>query len=163
MLSLSQTTGYAVRALACLDTPDGVWVQSEEIAERTGIPKPYLSKILHALGRHGLVQTKRGYRGGFALALPAPKISLLQIAQAIEGTRWSPRCLLGLADCSDARACPMHEFWTRERARIEARLRTITLAEMAAFERRMGEVKPAADARGTRKTAKKEADHARRR
>lgn len=163
MLSLSQTTGYAILALASLDSEEGTWVQALEIAERTGIPRPYLSKVLHALGRHGLVRTKRGYRGGFALAAPASKINLLQIVEAIEGTRTSPRCVLGLAGCSDERACPMHEFWTRERTRIEARLRSITLAEMAEFERRVGEVKPANNARRARKAEKKEADHERRR
>ncbi|MHC5013665.1 MAG: RrF2 family transcriptional regulator [Planctomycetota bacterium] len=71
MLSLSHTTGYAILALACLEGAGGRWVLSTEIAELTGTPRPYLSRVLHTLRRSGLVRAKRGYRGGFALARAA--------------------------------------------------------------------------------------------
>jgi Rrf2 family protein len=118
-------------------------VRAQEIAERTGVPRPYLSKILHALGQHGLILTKRGYQGGFALSAPATKISLLDVAEAVEGSEWAPKCVLGLAKCSDARACPMHEYWKREQQRIADKLSKVTLREMAHFEQRAGSVRPA--------------------
>ena len=65
MLSLSQTTGYAVLAMGCIGSWKGDWVRSEAIHECTGVPKPYLRKLLYALGQAGLLETKRGYEGGF--------------------------------------------------------------------------------------------------
>ncbi len=63
MLSLSQTTGYAILALGCLERSGTQWILARDIASRAGIPLPYLSKILHALVRPGLIHAKRGHRG----------------------------------------------------------------------------------------------------
>ncbi len=136
MLALSQTTGYAILALSCLSGCGDQWVMAKDMARCTGISLPYLSKVLHALGNSGLIEAKRGYRGGFRLARPADQITLLDIAEAVEGEAWKPRCLLGLEECSDARACPTHAFWTKQRAAIEAELRRQTLKKVAEFERR---------------------------
>lgn len=136
MLSLSQTAGYAILALSCLAGPRGPLLLARQLVERAGVPLPYLSKILNRLAQRRLVRAKRGYRGGFCLARPAERISLLEVVEAVEGERWKPRCLLGLASCTDERACPTHKFWTVERSRIEAELRRLTLAEVAAFEAR---------------------------
>lgn len=138
MLCLSQTSGYAIRALCCLDRCGGRWVRAWQIAACTGIPKAYLSKTLHALGRCGLIATKRGYQGGFQLARPAGRIRVLDIVEAVEGAAWQPRCLLGMADCSDRRSCPTHEFWKVQRERIRAELARLTLAAVSEFEAAMG-------------------------
>ncbi len=139
MLCLSQTTGYAVLALSCMDNPcNGKWVLAKEVSECTGIPQAYLSKILHSLVGSGLIQAKRGYRGGFTLARPADQISILDITEAVEGESWLPRCLLGLVDCSQLRACPTHDFWSIERGNIESELRRTTLSVVAEFERSRG-------------------------
>jgi len=138
MLALSQTTGYAILALSCLGDCEGRWVLAKDIAGCTGIPLPYLSKLLHALTGSGLIVAKRGYRGGFQIARPAERISLLDVAEAVEGRKWLPVCLLGLAECSDERACPTHEFWKKERGRIEKELSRLTLHDVAEFERQRG-------------------------
>lgn len=138
MLALSQTTGYAILALSCLDGCQDRWVLAKDIAKCTGISLPYLSKLLHALNGSGLIRTKRGYRGGFQLAQSAPNISLLDVAEAVEGRKWLPECLLGLEECSDDRACPTHEFWKTERSRIEKELKRQTLRDVAEFERHRG-------------------------
>ena len=139
VLCLSQTTGYAILALTCLEETQGCWLKAREIAECTGIPMPYLSKLLHRLGLAGIVDAKRGTFGGYALAVPAEETSLMHIVEAVEGESGLPKCLLGLEDCSDERACPTHQFWSKERAKIEAKLSKITLKDVARFERRHGD------------------------
>ena len=141
MLSLSQTTGYAILALSCLVEDEDQWVLSKDIAATTDIPGPYLSRVLHALGRSGLIRAKRGYRGGFALARPASRISLLDVAVAVEGRHWKAPCLLGLTSCAPLRACPTHAFWMRELARIERELRRTTLAGIGGFAQPSGGVR----------------------
>jgi len=136
ILCLSQTTGYAILALSCLDGCGDRWILAKEIADRTSVPQPYLSKILHALGRRDLVEAKRGYRGGFRLAKSGSQITLLDIADAVEGEAWSAPCLLGLEECSDERACSTHRFWSAERKKIENELRRQTLHSVARHERR---------------------------
>ena len=63
MLSLSVTTGYAIKALMCLESGECVPRHISDIANCTGVPRAYLAKILSALAQQGLVQTKRGYCG----------------------------------------------------------------------------------------------------
>ena len=139
MLALSQTTGYAILALSCLEGRMDGWVLAKDIAACTGIPLPYLSKILHDLGETNLIEAKRGYRGGFRLKRSARTITLMEVAEAVEGKEWMPRCLLGLHACSDERACPSHSFWCEQRKRIESHLRETTLRDVAVFERQRGQ------------------------
>ena len=142
MLSLSQTTGYAVRALGCLSDLKEGHLMARQIAECTGVPLPYLSKILNALVHAGLVHAKRGYQGGFSLAEPAGSLNLRQIADAVEGPGWDSSCLLGLDDCAEGDPCPAHPFWSRIRVLIKAELERLTVADMAAWERRPHKGKP---------------------
>lgn len=138
MLALSQTTGYAILALSCLEGAGGEWVVAKEIANCTGIPRPYLSKLLHALTGSDLIVAKRGYQGGFRLTRAAGQISLLDVTEAVDGSAWISGCLLGLEECSDQRACPTHGFWKEQRARIKAELAGLTLRDVAEFERGRG-------------------------
>lgn len=136
MLSLSKTTGYAIFALTCLEEAQGDWLKAREISQCTGIPVPYLSKLLHLLGHEGIVIGKRGTFGGYALATPSEDISLIEVAVAVEGESWLPKCMLGLTDCSHASICPTHDFWSQERARIKYKLSHTTIKDIARFERR---------------------------
>jgi len=56
-----------------------------DIAERTGLPQPYLEQILLALKGAGLVRSKRGVGGGYVLARPPEEITLSQIVSAVDG------------------------------------------------------------------------------
>jgi DNA-binding IscR family transcriptional regulator len=55
------------------------------------MPLPYLSKIFQRLGEAGIVETKRGYKGGVKLARPPAEISLLAIDAAVENSRQRTR------------------------------------------------------------------------
>ncbi len=56
-----------------------------EIAERTGLPQPYLEQILLALKGAGLVRSKRGVGGGYILSRPPDQILLSEIVRAVDG------------------------------------------------------------------------------
>jgi Rrf2 family iron-sulfur cluster assembly transcriptional regulator len=65
---------------------DGVTPTSvRDIAQRTGLPQPYLEHILLALKGAGLVRSKRGVGGGYVLARPAEAITLGAILAAVDG------------------------------------------------------------------------------
>ena len=136
MLSLTQTTGYAVRALGCLADGGADFLMARQVSDCTGIPLPYLSKVLNALAREGLIEAKRGYQGGFRLRRHASAISLLEVADAVEGPDWRNACLLGLDGCHTEDPCPAHPFWEKHRTEIERELGRLTVADMAEYERR---------------------------
>jgi Rrf2 family protein len=78
---------YACRALLslALHTDESGPTSVRDIAERTGLPQPYLEQILLALKGSGLVRSKRGVGGGYVLARPAEEIRLSDIVSAVDG------------------------------------------------------------------------------
>ncbi|HMN96684.1 MAG TPA: Rrf2 family transcriptional regulator [Phycisphaerales bacterium] len=133
---LSQGTGYAATALAYVAAAGGRPVLVREMASAADIPAPYLSKLIHALARRGIVSTQRGIGGGVALARPADQITLHDLCEALGDPVLLSRCMLGTAECSDSRACPAHRFWTAQRARAAEFLSQTSIADIAAFETR---------------------------
>ena len=73
-VKVSTRSDYAARALLSLalhgeERPTSV----KEIAERTGLPQPYLEQILLSVKGAGLVRSKRGVGGGYVLARTPPR------------------------------------------------------------------------------------------
>ncbi len=58
---------------------------SQDISKKYNIPLEYLLKILQQLVKANILRSKRGPRGGFSLARPIKKISLLQVIEAVDG------------------------------------------------------------------------------
>jgi Rrf2 family protein len=134
MMCFSHTTGYAIQALACMEGLGRQLCFVRDIAARTGVPRPYLARIMNQLAHQGIVSTKRGYRGGIALVRPASQITLLDVVKATEGDPWFGQCMLGIRECGDNKqlACPLREFWEDICQQIEQKLRATTLADVLA-------------------------------
>mgnify|MGYP003347001166 CR=1 FL=1 len=85
-MRLSATDVYAFQALGFLGSQAlDRWVSSEEISEATGVHRPYLVRILAALTAKGVVKSKKGIGGGYALARKPGLISLCEVVRAIDG------------------------------------------------------------------------------
>lgn len=61
-------------------------VQVRRIAERHGIPSPFLVQILQDLKRAGLVGSVRGASGGYRLTRPPQQITLAEVLEIVEGS-----------------------------------------------------------------------------
>ncbi|MCL4220497.1 MAG: Rrf2 family transcriptional regulator [Phycisphaerales bacterium] len=131
---LSQAVGYAASALGYVAAAEGKPVLVREIADACAIPAPYLSKIIHALAKQGLVVTQRGVGGGVVLARDAGSISLYDLCRALGDCAAEERCMLGTTLCSDRRCCPAHEFWCEQREKLLAFLKSTSVAEIGSFE-----------------------------
>ena len=88
-MRLSTKTRYGVRAIFDIafhgqDSPQTT-AQARDIARREGIPIRYLEQIFGDLKRAGLVDSKRGPRGGYYLKRPAAEISLHEVVTALQG------------------------------------------------------------------------------
>jgi Rrf2 family protein len=128
----SRTSQYAVQALIYMATqPVGTPVLNKDIASRLGVPAPYLAKILQSLAKGNLLFSFRGRLGGFCLSDNGNKISLMQILLLTEGPTFTKNCLLGLKNCSDETACPLHFRWIPVRKKIIELLEETTLEKLA--------------------------------
>jgi Rrf2 family protein len=85
-MKISRSTGYALLAVGYITQhqKEGI-ILSQSISKKYNIPLEYLLKILQQLVRANVLRSKRGPRGGFSLARPAKKITLLQVVEAVEG------------------------------------------------------------------------------
>ena len=86
-MRISRSTGYALLAVGYIaqnQKQQGI-ILSQSIAKKYNIPLEYLLKILQQLVRANVLRSKRGPRGGFNLAKPPKKITMLQIIEAVEG------------------------------------------------------------------------------
>jgi Rrf2 family protein len=121
----SQTTGYAIEALACLarHTPNSMLVR--EIAGITEIPLPYLSKIFQRLAEAGIVESKRGYKGGVKFTRQPGKITLLQISSAVESAR--------TGETSEESPRP-DTFWQAFHQSYRDKLAAMTLSDVLDYE-----------------------------
>ena len=133
---ISLPAGYAIKALGVLAEANGGPLLIRQIAERTGLPTPYLAKIANTLAQRGVLRTQRGVGGGVRLMDEAARISLYRICEALDDPITQRLCMLRTEKCSDDRSCPAHQFWTQQRDRQLQFLQTTTLADVAEFEAR---------------------------
>jgi Rrf2 family iron-sulfur cluster assembly transcriptional regulator len=108
-----------------------------DIADRTGLPQPYLEQILLALKGAGLVRSKRGVGGGYVLARSPEAITLGQIVSAVEG----PIAAGDFGEphqngaCDHEGQCVLLALWAEVGETMRRQLDSFTLADMVARAR----------------------------
>ena len=127
----SQTAEYALRTVVFLATLRGEPATTRQVAAATRVPEGYLSKILQALGRAGLVRSQRGLHGGSALARGADEITVYNVVTAIAPLPRIMTCPLGLASHGTT-LCTLHRRLDDAMAMVEAAFRASTIADMLA-------------------------------
>jgi Rrf2 family protein len=129
---ISAREDYAIRAVIELASAGGATVTREQIAERQGIPAPFLENILLELRRGELVDAIRGPDGGFRLARPANEIAVADVIRAVSGPLATVRGQRPTALDYTGSAAALQELWIALRANIRGVLETVTVADLAA-------------------------------
>ena len=129
----SQTADYALRATLFLARQHGgPLVRADEVAAATGVPRSYLSKMLHALVRAGIVISTRGPTGGFTLAIDPDVLTVADIADCFDEERSTGHCLLGARPCNPNTPCVAHARWNAMHAARRSPLVDTTIASLVA-------------------------------
>lgn len=134
LLYLPQSSRYAISAALYLASmPAGKYHMVGEISLKTDLSPSYLSKILQRLSRIGVLDSRRGAKGGYRLRCPAGEITLSKIVAASQrlGKRPMP-CMIEAKDCDSAKPCAMHQFVARTEGALWRQLDAITLANLGA-------------------------------
>jgi Rrf2 family iron-sulfur cluster assembly transcriptional regulator len=138
-VKVSTRGDYASRALLSLALQGAQTVPTSvrDIAERTGLPQPYLEQILLALKGAGLVRSKRGVGGGYVLARPPDEITLAQIVSAVDGPIVAGDFGPPHADgaCDHEGQCVLLAVWADVGDTIREYLSSFTLADMVTRSR----------------------------
>jgi FeS assembly SUF system regulator len=132
MLRITKLTDYAVLVLSDMVRPGAEQaLAARDIAERTRIPAPTVSKVLKLLSRGGLVVSERGKNGGYRLARSPESITVADIVDTVEGPIAVTECSATERGCCELEGhCPTETNWVRINAAIRQALRGITLADM---------------------------------
>lgn len=141
-MMFSTKAEYGVRVMAHLADRDGdAPVALGAIAEAEGLPLAYLEHLVQRLRRADLVTSRRGARGGYALARPADSITMAEVVGALEGRIAPIECITSGVDahgepvCSREaatdRACPTKLLWTRVQGAIVGTLEDVTLSDLS--------------------------------
>jgi Rrf2 family protein len=129
---LSRATAYALKALAYLAAqPPGKLAGAREIARSTGAPMPFLWKVLRNLRHRKLIRSAKGVHGGYELACPANRISVLDVIELTQRDNPTTRCVLGRGDCAAASPCILHDAWTPLREKMLSTLEQTMVADLA--------------------------------
>jgi Rrf2 family transcriptional regulator, iron-sulfur cluster assembly transcription factor len=137
-MQLTRAADYATRVMVHLaGLPPGSRASLPELAAAVEVPDHFLSKVLQALGRNGLIQSQRGASGGFVLSADPERISLLDVVEAIEGPIRLNLCLGPGEGCTRISRCPVHLVWANAQDALVGVLRSASIAGLA---RQAGEI-----------------------
>jgi len=106
----------------------------KEITEKLKIPQPYLAKILQILAKKKILHSSKGPHGGFYLLVPADKLTLMDIIDAIDGRDFFDSCYVTGEKCNfdkpDEGRCILHNDLRHEKVRLEKFFRSKTIEQL---------------------------------
>jgi Rrf2 family protein len=139
-MRMSDGVEWAVHCATVLGAlPDGACLSGARLAEFHGVPAPYLAKHLQTLTRAGVFVAVPGPKGGYRLARPAAEITVLDVVEALEGTKPAFRCTeirkrgpSAVAPSEYLTVCGVHRAMDRADAAWRDALRATTMADLLA-------------------------------
>jgi Rrf2 family nitric oxide-sensitive transcriptional repressor len=129
-MKLTTFTDYSLRVLihvAC--APEGRTTIAE-IAQAFGISENHLVKVVHQLGREGILLNTRGRGGGLALGRPAKEIRVGAVVRLTEGADIPAECFGEHNQCSIAPVCRLAGVLDEALRSFYAVLDRYTLADL---------------------------------
>jgi FeS assembly SUF system regulator len=128
MLRMSKLTDYALVLLTHMAQGDVPIRTAQDLAERSRVPLPTVSKILKELSKAGLVVSHRGRHGGYVLSRPAARISVAAVVEAIEGPVALTECSTSAGGCSLEPVCLAKGHWGPISRAIQRTLQRLPLS-----------------------------------
>lgn len=126
-IMLPKTAEYALRAVACMGAQNGS-TSADFLAEKTKVPRRYLTRILQDLTAAGFTRSRPGPGGGYELDRPSTEIAILDVVNAVSPLERIRSCPLGLK--SHTSLCPLHAELDKAYAATEAAFAGVTIAEL---------------------------------
>jgi Rrf2 family protein len=116
--------------IAIADATADERLSARRIAESMAIPAQFVPRVMHALVRAHLVEARTGRSGGYRLARPARRISLLEIIDAVEADSRRARCVIRGGACGSDGGCAAHAIFFRAQEAMLDQLASASLADL---------------------------------
>jgi Rrf2 family protein len=131
-MQVTRAADYAVRVMIYLASPSAKGrVSLPALAEATGAPESFLSKVMQALTHAGLISSRRGQTGGFQISARGRTASMREVIEAVDGTICLNLCLMTGKTCRRKSWCPAHPIWDQAQQAMLDVLSKATVAGLA--------------------------------
>jgi len=133
---LSATCKYGIRAVIFIASRPDPKINTglKQISDELRIPRPYLAKILQTLSRKKILHSSKGPHGGFYLLVPAGKLTLMNIIEAIDGGDFFDSCYVTGEKCSfdqpDKGVCILHDDLRKEKDNLAKFFSSKTIGDL---------------------------------
>lgn len=128
----SKSFGYAVRGILyiVLMQDEKKYVQVEEIAEKLGVPRHFMGKILKNMVKEGVIASNKGPAGGFTVNETTRSLPLLRLIDITDGLSTFKSCVLRVKECNNINPCPMHAEVEGIKLKLEGLLRDTSVSDL---------------------------------
>jgi len=131
-MQLTRAADYGIRVMIHLASVEyGERVSQSALVAATSAPDSFLSKVLQALTRAGLVTSRRGPAGGFEISIRGRHASMQEVIEAIDGRITLNVCLSERRSCARKDWFPAHGVWVKAQAAMLEVLSTAKIADLA--------------------------------
>lgn len=131
LMQISRRVDYGLRAVIYLSEqkPDAC-CSIAEISRHQGVPRKFLEKIVQDLTRKGLIKSKKGSCGGYALARAPEAITFYEVIEAIEGPIAVNTCMDEHLSCDQLPRCTMIGVWSEVQRKVTEIFTQTTIADL---------------------------------
>ena len=130
-----------VRITKCTDEKG---LSIRQLSEAEGLSTNYVAKLTRILRMKGLINSTRGYMGGYVLSKPAAAITINHTLKALGGSFFDKRFCEShsgiLALCTNSVDCSIRSLWSMMQATLDKLLDKVTLADMVKNEKEVSNV-----------------------
>ena len=130
MRLITRDTDYAIRAILYIVNSKNKIVSASEIVTKLNMPRPFLRKILQTLQKRGILESIKGNRGGFQLALHPNKIFLVDLIKIFQGDIKIIECFFKKEICPNFRKCSLREKMKNIERIVFSKLKGINITSL---------------------------------
>lgn len=135
MIRISKLADYSVVILADLALDKQGLQSASDLAKKTNLAEPTVSKVLKMLVKAEIVNSVRGANGGYQLCKAPHQIGVSQIIEAIDGPIAITACAGEVEhDCGLIQSCSVRGRWSKVNYALLSALKDVTLADMMGCE-----------------------------
>lgn len=130
MIRMTKQADYGAVLLTFFAQEQGRMLSARELAQRSQLPLPTVTKILKLLTKGGLLISHRGVKGGYSLTRSPADITVEQIVTALDGPIALAQCGENAPGCEQASICPIRPGWQQIDVAVRNALTEVTLAHL---------------------------------
>ncbi len=129
-MRITNSSEYAIRAVVYMAQHPETSFSATVLYEKVDAPQKFLAKILQKMARKKILKSHRGVTGGFEIAKPLEKLTLLDIIEAVDGPIALNKCLLTNYNCKREALCPVHPIWEEAQEKLKETLTKKSIADI---------------------------------